>query len=73
LKPYVFPCRLSTRPGTFSIFPLLLLRCAGVVAFARVMSKFVHPSKPIREQSANQAKNQKLEWGVLVEAGNKVI
>jgi hypothetical protein len=37
------------------------------------MSRFVHPSKPIREQSTNRVKNHKLEGGVLVEEDEKKV
>eukprot|EP00978_Attheya_sp_CCMP212_P025011 scaffold79600_cov65-Attheya_sp.AAC.1 len=43
----------------------------GVGAIIWVMSKFVHPSKPIREQYPNRAKNHKLEGVVLVKEENK--
>eukprot|EP00978_Attheya_sp_CCMP212_P021195 scaffold61668_cov69-Attheya_sp.AAC.3 len=54
-------------------FKVVLKLHAGVGAITWVMSKYVHPSRPIREQSANGAKNHKLEGGVLVEEENKVV
>ena len=47
--------------------------CAGVGDVAPVMSKFVHPSKPIRDKYANRPKNHKLEGAVLVEEDVKVL
>jgi hypothetical protein len=37
------------------------------------MTRFVHPSKPIREQSTNRVKNHKLDGGVLVEEDEKKV
>eukprot|EP00978_Attheya_sp_CCMP212_P040185 scaffold216672_cov26-Attheya_sp.AAC.1 len=54
--------------ASFKVAPKLR---AGVGTVAWVLSKFVHPSKLIRKQSANRAKNHKLEGGVLVEEENK--
>ena len=40
---------------------------AGVGSVASVMSKFVHPSNPIRDKYPNWAKNHKLQGVVLLE------
>ena len=46
---------------------------AGVGAVASVMSKFVHPSKPIRDKYPNRPKNHKLQGVVLEEVDVKVV
>ena len=46
---------------------------AGVGAVASVMSKFVHPSKPIRDKYPNWLKKHNLHRVVLVEVDTKVV
>ena len=46
---------------------------AGVGAIASVMSKFIHPSKPIIDKYANRRKNHKLQGVGLVEVDVKVL
>ena len=64
--------------GTIQYIPIASFKVApklraGAGAVARVMSKCVHPSKRIREQSTNRVKNHKLEGGVLVEEDEKKV
>jgi hypothetical protein len=64
--------------GTIQYIPIASFKVApklrpGVGFVDWVMSKLVHPSKPVREQSTDRAKNQNLEGGVLVEEENKVV
>ena len=53
--------------------PKLAKLCAGVGAVTSVMSKFVHPGKPICDKYPNQPKNHKLQGVVLVEVDVKVV
>ena len=46
---------------------------AGVGAVASVMSKFVHPSRPIHHKYPNRPKNHKLQGVILVEVDTKVV
>ena len=46
---------------------------AGVGAVASVMSKYVHPSKSIRDKYPNLPKNHKLQGVVLVEVDAKFV
>jgi hypothetical protein len=46
---------------------------AGVGAVAWVMSRFVHPSKPLRDQYPNRPKNHKLEGIILLREEDKVV
>ena len=46
---------------------------SGVGAVALVMSKYVHPSKSIRDNYSNRPKNHKLQGVVLVEVDVKVV
>ena len=53
--------------------PKLAKLCAGVGAVMSVMSKFVHPGKPICDKHPNRPKNHKLQGVVLVEVDAKVV
>ena len=55
------------------IFPKSPKLHADVGAVASVMSKFVHPRKPIRDKYPNWPKNHKLQGVVLVEVDAKVV
>ena len=46
---------------------------AGVGAVASVISKFVHPSKPLCDKYPNRTNNHKLQWVVLVDIDAKVV
>ena len=51
-------------------FPKL---CSGVGDVVSVMSKFVHPRKPIFDKYPNRPKSHKLQGVVLVEVDAKVV
>ena len=46
---------------------------SGVGAVASAMSKFVHPSKSVRDKYPNRQKNHKLQGVVLAEVDAKVV